>query len=67
MHTQPINSGILALAFIVQKRIIRSIMNANPKTSCRGFFKRLNILPFYSQHIFSLLLLVVKKYAFMCD
>jgi hypothetical protein len=24
--------------FIVQKRIIRSIMNANPRASCRGFF-----------------------------
>jgi hypothetical protein len=36
-------------------------MNANPKASCRGFFRHLNILPFYSQYIFSLLLLVVKN------
>jgi hypothetical protein len=32
-------------AFIVQKRIIRNIMNVNPKASCRGLFRRLNILP----------------------
>jgi hypothetical protein len=47
--------------FIVQKRIIRNIMNVNPKISCRGLFRRLNILPFYSQYMFSLLLLVVKN------
>jgi hypothetical protein len=48
--------------FIVQKRIIRDIINANPKASCWRFFKHLNILPFYSQYnIFSLLLLIVKN------
>jgi hypothetical protein len=36
-------------------------MNVNPKASCWGFFKRLNILPFHSQCIFFLLLLVVKN------
>jgi hypothetical protein len=41
--------------FIIQIRIIRNIMNANPKASCRGFFRHLNILPFYSQYIFCLL------------
>jgi hypothetical protein len=45
--------------FLAQKRIIRNIMNANPKASCRGFFRRLNILPFYSKYIFSLLPFVV--------
>jgi hypothetical protein len=34
---------------LTQKRIIRVIMNVNPKIACRGLFKRLNILPFYSQ------------------
>jgi hypothetical protein len=38
-------------------------MNANPKASCRGFF-RLSTLPFYSQYIFSLLLFVVKNIIF---
>jgi hypothetical protein len=36
-------------------------MNTNPKASCRGFLKHLNILPFFSQYIFSLLLLIVKN------
>jgi hypothetical protein len=47
--------------FVAQKKIIRNIMNVNFKTSCRGFFKRLYIMPLYSQYIFSLLLLVVKN------
>jgi hypothetical protein len=47
--------------FIIQKRIIRNIMSVNAKVSCRGLFKYLNRLPFYSQYIFSLLLLVVKN------
>jgi hypothetical protein len=47
--------------FIIQKRLIRVIMNVNPKISCQGLFKRLNILPFYSQYVYSLLLLVAKN------
>jgi hypothetical protein len=47
--------------FIIQKRIIRVIMNVNPRTSCQGFFKQLNILPFYSQYMYSLLLLIAKN------
>jgi hypothetical protein len=47
--------------FVAQKRIIRNIMSTNSKTSCRALFKYLNMLPFYSQYIFSLLLLVVKN------
>jgi hypothetical protein len=47
--------------FIVQKRIIRNILNVNPKASCWGLFRCLNILPFFSQYMFLLLLLVVKN------
>jgi hypothetical protein len=36
-------------------------MSVNSKASCQGLFKYLNILPFYSQYILSLLLLVVKN------
>jgi hypothetical protein len=36
-------------------------MNVNSKASCQGLFKYLNILPFYSQYILSLFLLVVKN------
>jgi hypothetical protein len=39
-------------------------MNAKPKASCCGFFRKLNILPFYSQYIFSLLLFVIKTMLF---
>jgi hypothetical protein len=47
--------------FIAQKRIIRVIFNVGPKQSCRELFRRLNILPFYSQYMYSLLLLVAKS------
>jgi hypothetical protein len=36
-------------------------MNSNPKASCRDCFRNLNILPFFSQYIFSLLLFAVKN------
>jgi hypothetical protein len=35
-------------------------MNVNPKISCRGLFKRLNILS-YSQYMYSLLLLLARN------
>jgi hypothetical protein len=47
--------------FITQKRIIRVIFNVSPKISCRGLFRRLNILPFYSQYMYSLFLLLAKN------
>jgi hypothetical protein len=36
-------------------------MRVNNNVSCRELFKKLNILPFYSQYIFSLLLFVVNN------
>jgi hypothetical protein len=47
--------------FKIQKRIIRIIMKAGNRDSCRPLFKALNILPFYSQYIFSVSLFVVKN------
>jgi hypothetical protein len=55
------NSPNSRSVFIAQKRFIRNVMNANPKASCHGLFRKLNILPFYSQYILSLLLFVVKS------
>jgi hypothetical protein len=55
------NSPNSKSVFIAQKRIIRNIMNANPKASCRGLFRKLNILPFHSQYVLSLLSFVVKN------
>jgi len=36
-------------------------MNAGNRVSCHELFKKLNILPLYSQYIWSLLLFVVKN------
>ena len=47
--------------FKIQTRIIRIIMNARNRDSCRHLFKNLKILPLKSQYIFSLLLFVAKS------
>jgi hypothetical protein len=47
--------------FRIQLHIIRIIMNAKPRDSCRELFKNLQILPLYSQYTFSLSLLVVNN------
>ena len=36
-------------------------MNAGNRVPCRELFKKLNILPLYSQYILSLLLFIVKN------
>ena len=46
--------------FKIQKRIIRLITNSGIRDSCRDLFKILEILPFYSQYLYSLLTLVAK-------
>jgi hypothetical protein len=46
------------LVFKQQKRVIRIITNSRNRDSYRELFKELNILPFYSQYIFSLLISV---------
>jgi hypothetical protein len=67
-HLQSImNYGIIFCAgssydnkvFILQKKIIRIIVNAKTRETCREIFKKLKILPFYSQYIYSLLLFVI--------
>jgi hypothetical protein len=47
--------------FILQKKIIRITTNAKIRESCRVIFKKLEILPFYSQYIYSLLLFVINN------
>jgi histidinol phosphatase-like PHP family hydrolase len=47
--------------FKIQKRTIRIITNAGIRDLCRDLFKILQILPFYSQYIYSLLMFVVKN------
>jgi hypothetical protein len=55
------NSTYSNIIFKIQKRIIRIIMKARNRKSCRPLFRQLNILPLYSQYIFSLLLFIVKN------
>jgi hypothetical protein len=47
--------------FKIQKRTIRIIANAGIRDSCQDLFIKLQILPFYSQYIYSLLMFVVKS------
>jgi len=47
--------------FKIQKRVIRIITNSRMRDSCRELFQRLEILPLYSQYIFSLSIFVIKK------
>jgi hypothetical protein len=47
--------------FRIQKKIIRIIMRCKSRTSCRNLSRRLEILPFVSQYIFSLMLFVVEN------
>jgi len=54
------NSSHSSTIFKLQKRVIRIMMNAGIRQSCRELFRELNILPLHSQYILSLLLFVVK-------
>jgi hypothetical protein len=45
--------------FRMQKRIIRNMIGCKSRVSCRNLFRRLEIQPFVSQYILSLMLFVV--------
>jgi hypothetical protein len=45
--------------FILQKRIVRIITNSGNRVSCRHLLMKLDILPFYSQYLLSLLIFVM--------
>jgi hypothetical protein len=47
--------------FKLQKRVIRVITHSRMTDSCRELFKRLEMLPSYSQYIFSLSMFTVKN------
>jgi hypothetical protein len=47
--------------FKIQKRIVRIIMKAGNRDTCRPLFKALNLLPFYSQYIFSISVFMMKN------
>jgi len=45
--------------FKLQKRVIRIMSGAEPRASCRGMFRRLEILPVPCKHVLSLMLFIV--------
>jgi hypothetical protein len=47
--------------FIMQKRFIRIIANAEPRDSCRLIFRNMKIFTFYSQYIYSLVLFTLNN------
>jgi hypothetical protein len=55
------NSILSINIFKLQKRIIRIIIGARSKDSCREFFKTLQILPLASQYIFSIALFMIQN------
>jgi len=46
--------------FKIQERVIKIITNSRPRDSCRELFKNLEILPLYSQYVYSISIYVVK-------
>ena len=72
MHTNSINVmgyGIIFWGnqlygdkiFKIEKRVIRIITNLRMRDSCRELFKKLEILPSYSQYIFPISIFVIKN------
>ena len=51
--------------FKIQKRVIRIITNSRTRDSFRELLKKLEILPLYSQYIFSISIFVIKKQTFI--
>jgi hypothetical protein len=49
------NSSSSRKTFTLQKKIIRFMVGAHPRTPCRSLFKKLEILPVPCQYIFSLM------------
>jgi hypothetical protein len=58
------NSPLCIRIFRLQKRLIRIITNSGSRDSCRELFKKLKVLPLYSQYILSLSLFMVKNIYF---
>jgi hypothetical protein len=54
------NSPHSRFTFVTQKLIIKTIIKAKPKDSCKKMFSKLVILTLYSQYILSTLMFVVK-------
>jgi hypothetical protein len=55
------NSSHSYSVFRMQKRVLRIMTKSGYRYSCRQLFKNWEILPFYSQYMFSLMLFVVRN------
>jgi hypothetical protein len=51
--------------FLMQKRIVRVMMNRRPRDSCRKISKRMKIMTFYSQYIYALLLFMINNKTYL--
>jgi hypothetical protein len=51
----------------MQKKMIRIMTNSGKMDSCRALFKRMKILPLYSQYIYSLLLYMMNNKQLFMD
>jgi hypothetical protein len=49
------NSSYGKKIFTLKKRIVRMLVGAHPRTSCRRLFKKIDILTVPSQYIYSLM------------
>jgi hypothetical protein len=52
--------------FILQKKAIRIITNSGSRESCRHLFKKLEIMTFYSQFLYSLILFTINNSHLYC-
>jgi hypothetical protein len=55
------NSHFSIKIFKLQKKLVRIMTNLGPKDSCRGLFKKMKILPFYSQYIYFMLIHIINN------
>jgi IS1 family transposase len=55
------NSTDSKKVFTLQKKIVRIMLGVKPQNSCRGLFKRLQILPLPCRYIFSLLNFIINN------
>jgi hypothetical protein len=53
------NSAHSINIFKLQKRTVRIITNSGNRVSCRHLFRKVDILPFYSQYLLSLLIFAI--------
>ena len=59
MHGQQNIKNNSCKVFTLQKRIKRMMSGAKPRVSCRGLFRKLEILPVPCQYILSLMLFII--------